>query len=42
MKGSCVLFLLNLQSKLGWFILAPLLKITPTNLFGLLYFYTLT
>jgi uncharacterized protein YndB with AHSA1/START domain len=26
MKGSCVLFLLNLQNKLEWFILAPLLK----------------
>jgi hypothetical protein len=33
MKGSCVLFLLNLQNKLVGFILAPLLN-GKTALFG--------
>jgi hypothetical protein len=46
MKGSCVLFLLNLQNKLVGFILAPLLserkKIKRTEQIGVVYFSSIT
>jgi hypothetical protein len=42
MKGSCVLFLLNLQNKDVHLILAQILKIKRTKQIGSLYLYTLS